>query len=160
MKDPYRGAAVICLCLLFCPVASMSQDQVIALTKAGKLEGLPPEYQPATFDRASLTLRVKERAIRFPTCLRSTLPTEHFDLVIGGSWRRDSAAVPSYIHLVYSFKKSASDAGTEIWLVFDLDFLTLLSAEIATLEENGWIHRELPLAPGCQALIAKAVFKP
>jgi hypothetical protein len=157
MKKYSIGWALLCCSFLFCMGAHAGEDKVIRLSKNGKLLGLPHEFQPARFDKKNMAVSIGKRSLQFPRCLKSYLPAKDFELSIGGAWYQSATDMPPYIHFVYSFTKSSSDPGTEIWLVFSLDTLEMLSAEIAAIGENGWTHRDLKLDFSCQRSIASAV---
>lgn len=103
----------------------------------GRIEDLPAEYQPATFDPKSGALRVGKSEVTLSPFLRSLFPEDGaYELQMTASWYHDRADGPYY--LGFHITPKGKDFSYKFRL--DLDTLRLLSVQVEVPESKGVIR--------------------
>ena len=119
------------LCLALAPVAEAHKDRVLTL-KDGTIEGLPEQYQPATFDPSNCVLRIGRREVTFAPFVRSLFAeSSDWNLRITSSWYHErpffgSAGLPPYI--CFHLESDKKDYGYKV--LVDMVRLRLISIEV------------------------------
>lgn len=140
-------APLLLLAVLATVSAYGHQDAIIPLVR-GKLQGLPENYQPATFSRAERKLQIGNLSVTIPPCLwQHFSAAKESEFRFLASWYHDVATLPPYISVSVADKKTK----TQIQLLINLDTLALISLTRIINDDNSFRHEELPLEKTCQA---------
>lgn len=128
-----------------------SQDTLLKY-QYGELLGLPSEYQPASFDKNAIALRVGKKELIFPVCLKKYFTTNNSHrLVFKASWYHKLGRMPPYISIDIEF--AAKDFAYS--LLFDMNQLTLLQVEVRTSHANGLYLHDIDIGNNCSEEIRK-----
>jgi hypothetical protein len=118
------------------------QDTLLSVSKEGKLQGLPKEYEPAflqiskggQFSSTSVKLKIKGHAVKFPSCISNlfSIPaTER--MTISASWYHDLSLLPPYLAIYLPQRTSPKDSS---WFDGHTIVINLRTAEIISLQKN------------------------
>lgn len=143
------------LMLLVLAQVEAHQDRLIKLSKDGKLEGLPGEYQPAWFDREKLILRIGQHQMVFPPALANLFPADRkYDLRLAASWYHSPDLLPPYL----SFEIEMRGQKRGYNLLINLDSLAIIQAEVAEWQTPDLkTYKPLKFTPEQEKEIEKAV---
>lgn len=109
----------------------------------GRIEDLPADYQPATFDPKTGALRIGKREVVLTPFLRGLFPEDGaYDLQITASWYHDPAEGPYYI----SFQITPKGKDFSYRFRLDLNTLETLSAQVE-IRESKTVTRVFDIAP-------------
>jgi hypothetical protein len=117
------------LILLFSFNIFAHEDTPITLDSSGTLIGLPKQYGQAHFDKTTFTLRIGNKKISLPECLKEKFNEyPHYEFTFSASWYHEIDLLPNYINLkMISIKE---DYGHEV--LFNLETLDIIKIESGT----------------------------
>lgn len=128
-------------------IAFAHKDTVIWL-KGGKLEGLPPNYQPASFSFKNRRIAVGSVSVVIPECIWKRLGNiKEADLLFVASWYHDPSVVPPYIALFTG--KAQGKSGYE--LLLNLDTLAVISFQQRTVEPDQTTYKDVLIEASCKS---------
>ncbi len=149
------GRTLLGLALISASTVFAHEDAILKL-KDGKIEGLPEEFQPATFDAKTGVLRIGALKTTFPSFLVDLFSAkERYDLEILGSWYHEKEIMPYYI----SFRVTPRGRDFSYHILFNLETLKVIKTMVELRETKDSI-RELEVIPGSGGTIEKIHPKP
>ena len=124
--------------------------------KDGKLERLPEEYLPASFDTAKRVLRIKDHRMEFPPFLKALLPKpEDSEYLFAASWYHNKELMPPYLNI----RVKAKGGEFRHAILIDLASLKIFAVTKLTPQADGSVERKpIDLVPWSEE-IAKSVSK-
>ena len=135
------------LVLVICQLAYAHVDTIIRLN-GEKLEGLPPQYQPASFSIENRRLEVGVMSVVIPACLWKYFGRAGRDnLRFHASWYHDSSILPPYI--VISVDKVGTTTSYEF--IINLDTLAVVKFTEVLADGEQTAYQGRPIPPACTA---------
>lgn len=111
----------------------LHKDTVLKIDKKGNILGLPQEYRKATFNLKNKHLRIKDKKITFPRCVREYFETSNISNIrVLASWYHSKKIMPYYIRFeIYQEKKARKSR-----ILLNLETLELMNIEVSALKEK------------------------
>ena len=126
--------------------AKAHEDTLITReAKTGKLENLPEQYLPASFDTTKRILRIKDRQMAFPPFLKTILPkAEDSEYLLSASWYHQRELMPPYLNI----EVKAKGGEFRHAILIDLETLRIFGVTKLDKKPDGSVTREaLDLVP-------------
>lgn len=138
------------------PARAHEDTAVTHDAKDGKLERLPDQFLPASFDAAKQVLRIKDRKMEFPPFLKAILPKpEDSEYLFAASWYHRKELMPPYLNI----RVKAKGGEFRHAILIDLASLRIFGVTKLDKQEDGSIKREaIDLVPHATE-IAESVSK-
>ena len=122
------------------------QDRIIRLDE-GKLEGLPPKYQPASFSISERKIGAGQLVATIPDCIWKLFANaQEGEFRFFASWYHERSILPPYVLI------SVPEAGTKnhFELLLNLDTLAPIAlTKVIQTSDSSWSHRRIPLEESC-----------
>jgi hypothetical protein len=138
----------IYLLCFFMAVSALDAHQDTIIRFVGySLEGLPENYQPATFVIEKKRIKIGANAVTIPECLWKYLePSEKKKIRITSSWYHSSESLPPYIN----FSVVESNTDNRFGLVLNLNTLEIIFFEKETkTSDTSSFYERIPLPNSC-----------
>ncbi|WP_231614119.1 hypothetical protein, partial [Pseudoalteromonas sp. NZS71_1] len=93
---------LIVLSIFYSSFLFAHKDTGVKIQDDGVLIGLPQKYEPASFDRKSLTLQIADKKLIMPECLSKYFgdnSTFMYSLDISSSWYHNLTRLPPYLNM-------------------------------------------------------------
>ena len=137
-------------------VAVAHQDRVIKLAPDGRLQGLPPEYEPARLflpargGTENVVLQLGGKRLKFPECL-STLfaKASRPHMLLSASWYHDSTILPPYLAIRLPVSAPNAHGFYDGWsLLVDMTTVRVLKVEaVFTTGDSAQRTQEIDVRP-------------
>ncbi|WP_298510247.1 hypothetical protein [uncultured Kordia sp.] len=116
----------------------LHKDTILKIDKNGNILGLPAEYGKARFNLKNKHLRIKDKKITFPRCVREYFETSNTSNIrVLASWYHSKEIMPYYIKFeIYQEKKARKSK-----ILLNLETLELMRVEVSTLKEK-WVSND------------------
>ena len=124
----------------------LHKDAILKIDKKGNILGLPQEYRKATFNLKNKHLRIKDKKITFPRCVREYFETSNISNIrVLTSWCHSKKIMPYYIIFeIYQEKKARKSK-----ILINLETLELIKIEVSVLKEKRTSSGEVELENSC-----------
>lgn len=129
------------------------RDILLSVSKDGKIQGLPKEYEPAflhiskggLFSSTSVKLEIKDHAVTFPTCISKlfSVPTTE-RMTLSASWYHDLSLLSPYLAIYLPQRTSPKDSS---WFDGHTMVINLRTAEIISLHKTQFSDLSLQREP-------------
>jgi hypothetical protein len=133
--------------LLFAAIPAKGHEDTLITreAKTGKLEQLPEQYLPASFDSTKRILRIKDRQMEFPPFLKAILPkAEDSEYLFSASWYHRRELMPPYLNI----QVKAKGGEFRHAILIDLETLRIFGVTKLDKKPDGSVTREeIDLAP-------------
>lgn len=129
------------------------QDTLLSVSKDGKIQGLPKEYEPAflhifkggLFSSTSVKLEIKDHAVAFPTCISKVFSIPATErMTLSASWYHDLSRLPPYLAIYLPQRTSPKDTS---WFDGYTMVINLRTAEIISLHKTKFSDSSLQREP-------------
>ncbi len=140
-------------------VSFAHKDTPIELSKEGKLIGLPERFSNAHFDSSTFTLRINDKQIIIPECVKEFFKDyEDYKIRFSASWYHDPELLPHYIHL--DIVNAEHPYGCQIF--FNLETLEIFQIHKPEMifnkgEPNRYLFNEQEISEECHDMILNSI---
>lgn len=138
---------LIIITILLLNVSSpIHQDTPLKIDKNGNIIGLPKEFGNSKFDSEKGYLKINNKEIIFPQCVRQYFYIHNKPkLNLSASWYHSKDIMPYYLN----FNISQSDKDYEYTILVDLETLELIYINITLKQENSSHEHRIELDDNC-----------
>lgn len=137
------------------------QDTPLDLRKDGRIKGLPEKYSSAQFDGLTFTLRINDKQIIIPECVKEFFKNyKDYRITFSASWYHDPELLPHYI--VMDIVSAYHPYGCQVF--FDLETLEIFQIwkpEIGLNKSvpNSSLSNEQEISEECHETIMNSITK-
>jgi hypothetical protein len=147
-----RFVSIILACI-YSSAGLAHVDTILATSDDGRLEGLPDQYSPASFDSQNYVLSIGIAKLKFPPCVAKYFSAPNSDIEITASWYHNLELMPPYV----AFDITPPSMGFKYHLLFNLNTLEPIEFRVdAELVQNSIFMHELVVEPRCLEAIRES----
>ncbi len=145
-KTPMKILSFILIIFFTANSNNFHQDRILKINENGKIIGLPKEYSPAQFNIKKGYLRIRNKELTFPTCIKYYFNIHpNPKLTLSASWYHSKEIMPYYLNFVISQKNKDYTYS----ILVNLETLELMFVEVSILQGNSIYSNELKTDEKC-----------
>ena len=155
------GSIVLWLILITqAPVARSHQDRLIQLAPDGRLQGLPPEHEPASLrlparsGKQRVVLQLRDSRLEFPDCLSVLFAkASRPHMVLSASWYHDPKLMPYYLSITLPTSAPNPNDFYDGWsILVDITKLQVLKVKaVFTIGDAAQREQEIDVKTFCSS---------